>query len=127
VSKTSPNHICQKQLSLFKALYDVAVEYFEVRNASLSASRAGTLEPRAEQETTAGAPETASLPELQAGVHAQMDQSLGQPDSYGLVGEPLSWETQMLSEFGVEASRPGAELAPWFYTNQHMMRMLDDM
>lgn len=29
----------------------------------------------------------------------------------------------MLIEFGVEANRSNAELAPQFYTNQYMMRM----
>lgn len=127
VSKTSHNPICQKQLDLFKALYDVAVEYFEIKNAYSSEPRAGPLQPTAREGGAAGEPGAMSVPELQAGVHAHMDQSLSQTDSYGLMGGALPWETQMLSEFGVEANRPGAELAPWFYTNQHMMRMLDDM
>ena len=127
VSKTSHNSICQKQLSLFKALYDVAVEYFEVKNTYSSELRAGSLQPTAPEGGTAGGLGIMSIPELQVGVHAQMDQSLGQSDSYGLIGGPSPWETQTLSEFGVEANRSGAELAPWFYTNQHIMRMLDDM
>lgn len=126
VSKSSHNPICQKQLSLFKALYDVAVEYFEVKNAYPSESTAGVPQSTLEEANTAGGQATMSVPELQGGVHTPMDQSLSQ-NAYGLVGEPLPWETQTLNEFGVEANRAGAELAPWFYTNLHMMRMLDDM
>lgn len=126
VSKTSHNPICQKQLSLFKALYEVAVEYFEVKNAFPSELTAVAPQSTVDEGNTAGGPGTMSVPELQGGVHTQMDQSLSQ-NTYGLAGEPLPWETQTLDGFGVEANRAGAELAPWFYTNLHMMRMLDDM
>ncbi|KAG7286284.1 hypothetical protein NEMBOFW57_008592 [Staphylotrichum longicolle] len=53
VSKTSHNPICQKQLSLFKALHDVAVEYFEVKNAYPTESTAGATQSTLEEANTA--------------------------------------------------------------------------
>lgn len=130
-SKPSQNNtIFQKQLNLFSALYDVAVKFFEVKTAYSSESNTGTVRPRSPTGDMAGGSAAVSVPGLGLdGTH--MNQPLGQPDVYGSMGDhpldPLMWQNQTLAEFGMETNASAAELAPWFYTNQHMMRMLDDM
>lgn len=142
---TSQHHICQKQLSLFKALYDVAVRYFSIKSkaaqmqggfrddgGAMVFNALSSCEPKvpitlptSQAGEIPGASGPMSAPDL--GGSSQMDQSLAQLPVYGSMGASFAQQGQLLSEPGMEMHSPGAELASWFYTNQQMMRMLDDM
>ncbi|KAJ4247463.1 hypothetical protein NW762_013138 [Fusarium torreyae] len=136
-SSTSHYTVCQKQLSIFKALYDVAMKYFDVKkrtpsnNAHQSDSTVIGGLP-GERNDGLGVSDT-----RQNGVAVEMerahvtgslsseylDQSFGVLG--GSTGNSLAQPSSVLGEFSMEMDPPGAELATWFYTNQ-MMSMLDD-
>ncbi|KAF4967224.1 hypothetical protein FSARC_5203 [Fusarium sarcochroum] len=136
-SSTSHHTVCQKQLSLFKALYDVAVKYFDVKKRAPS-SNAGGSDSRVRgglsDERNDGLRISDTRPN---GVTVEMERahatgSMGteyfdQPygDLVGSRGDGLAQPGSVLSEFSMEMDPPVAELATWFYTSQ-MMSMLDD-
>ncbi|KAM0549200.1 hypothetical protein ACHAPJ_009509 [Fusarium lateritium] len=133
-SSTSHYTVCQKQLSLFKALYDVAVKYFDVKkrapsnNADQSESRVigGLSGERNEVSDTRPTGATVEMERAHA-TGSMSSEYFDQPfgDLGGSTGNSLVQPSSVLSEFGMEMDPPGAELAAWFYTNQ-MMSMLDD-
>lgn len=110
-SNLSHHHACHKQLSLFKALYDVAVKYFEVKNSAVqdsfdeydivgcsAYSRVSNAVTGALSPTVAGG---------MTGGSGVMDLlALGDSAQAG----------QAMETFGADMNCPGAELAPWYYT-----------
>lgn len=132
VTEPSQYSMCQKQLSIFKALYDVAVKYFKIRAAATPEAMIGT------GSAGYGTPN----PKLPSSV-PQMDAfNQNVPTGPGML--PLSSNGQALDAvqgqipmFGSRTNQfepgefdmmdqPSAELATWFYANHHMMRMLED-
>jgi hypothetical protein len=117
-SDVSHHPACHKQLCFFKALYDVAIKYFDVKNNAAQDSfhdydtvgcRAYSREPNAM---------TGALSATAAG---------------GITGGPAVMEFPALQggremeNFGVDMNHFGDELATWYYTNHQMMRMLDGL
>ncbi|KAK7408266.1 hypothetical protein QQX98_009579 [Neonectria punicea] len=102
--------ICQRHLRIFKALYDVAVKYFEVKAKK--------------------APE-AMLGPTGMDMSGYLDPTLSQVPTFGMravqTNQQNQNQNQMLGDYNVGMDPPEAELATWFYTNHQMMRMLGDM
>ncbi|KPM39016.1 hypothetical protein AK830_g7558 [Neonectria ditissima] len=99
--------ICQRHLRIFKALYDVAVKYFEVKAKK--------------------APE-AMLGPTRINMTEYLDPTLSQVPTFGMRAVQNTQQNQMLGDdYNVGMDPPEAELATWFYTNHQMMRMLGDM
>ncbi|KAI5861123.1 fungal-specific transcription factor domain-containing protein [Durotheca rogersii] len=122
---------CTKQVRLFKALYDVAVKYIEVRT---SAARGDMLESSDMDLNTymntmgMGVLQPSPLPSSASG-------SLDMADSAGSAVGGMSGngtnvmasaQNQIFGTFGMEMDPSGAELGNWFYQNHQMMRMLED-
>ncbi|KAM5346970.1 hypothetical protein ACJ41O_009975 [Fusarium nematophilum] len=115
--------VCQKQLTIFKALYDVVVKYFEVKS---NAMQGGTLDSDA--AALNAYPGTSNIGLLSSASQAGfLNTPLGQMPIYPSRSAEEAEQSQLLGEFGMQPDPPGAELATWFYTNHQMMRMFDDV
>jgi hypothetical protein len=117
-SDVSHHHARHNQLSVFKALYDVAVKYFDIKSNAAQDSfhdydivgcRAYSREPNAV---------TGALSATVAG---------GITGGSAVMDLPALQADQAMENFGVDMNHPGDELATWYYTNYQMMRMLDDL
>ncbi|KAJ4313470.1 hypothetical protein N0V84_009395 [Fusarium piperis] len=129
VIEPSQYSMCQKQLSIFKALYDVAVKYFNIRAAATSE---GMLDPRSTAPTAYGTPNPKLASQMGACDQDVANGSgvLSLPGSRQLVdaaqGHMPIYESRTAQfepgEFDMGIDQPSAELATWFYANHHMMR-----
>ncbi|RSL97765.1 hypothetical protein CEP52_010718 [Fusarium oligoseptatum] len=136
VTEPSQYSMCQKQLSIFKALYDVAVKYFRVRAA---ATPEGMLDTRGTGSAGYGTPN----PKLPSSVPQMGAFDQGVANGSGMLplsssGQPLDAVQGQIPMFGSRTNQfepgefdmgidqPSAELATWFYANHHMMRMMED-
>lgn len=137
--------ICGKQFRLFKALYDVAVKYVEVKASRTDdqVPDCTVLDYSGELSTRepAGLPQTlsVSLPDSAGGF-----QSSTMP--VGSIASTGTKEAQLLGGFpgygsrvgpqtqnagfgytGFEMNPTGAELGNWFSRNQEMLIMMEDL
>lgn len=147
-SDTHGHNTCDRQRRLFKALYDVAAKYIEVKSraggggmswamaqqqyadsfASTTATGLGlgtTLDPGGmvggpvTTTTTAGATLPGHVP----------SQGEADGDAMGLaggLGGPVAMQNTAFGDVDMEMDLSGAQLWDWFNKNQSIMRMLED-
>lgn len=140
---TSNTHnTCAKQLRLFKALYDVAAKYIEVRSRKDGGGQALLSWSMSQQQQYAGEcagdafgpldsvevneglknaldPASATIP-----VRGNSDGStMGFMDSLAALPMPLNTS---FGDMDMEMDLSGAQLWDWFNKNQSIMRMLED-
>ena len=110
---------CGRQLHIFKALYDVAEKYVEVRARADGRGMAGDAGSGLEVDLgSVGGPGTGFIPGYMP---------RGNTDGMGL-GDGLGMGLQTaIGNRDVEMDLEGAQLWEWFSKNQSFMRMLDDM
>ncbi|KAF5005920.1 hypothetical protein FDECE_7678 [Fusarium decemcellulare] len=142
VSSNAHYSICQKQLSIFKALYDVAVKYFDVKAAaergSMLSSQDLAFNPYANTPNTdaggvassrshgmSNVPMTIPVPSLSSSGQGTVD-PLSQIPIFEPRNNQFAQQASLTGDFGMEMDPPTAELANWFYTNHQMMRILED-
>ncbi|KAF4465036.1 C6 transcription factor [Fusarium albosuccineum] len=142
VSRNAHYSICQKQLSIFKALYDVAVRYFDVKAAaergSMLSSQDLAFNPYANTPNTdaggvassrshgmSNVPMTIPVPGLSGSGQGTVD-PLSQIPMFEPRNNQFAQQASLAGDFGMEMDPPTAELANWFYTNHQMMRILED-
>jgi hypothetical protein len=118
VSNVSHHPACHKQLSLFKALHDVAIKYFDIKNNAAQDSFhdddiARCTAYSREFNAMTGALSSSATGDLTGGSAA-----LGLP---ALQADPA------VENFGGDMSHPGDELTRWYYTDHQLMRMLDGL
>lgn len=101
-SSSNPQNTCDKQRRLFKALYDVAAKYVEVKARS-DCGEGVVSWPMAWQ---------------------QYEDGVGLLD--GLEG-PTALQNAAFGDMDVEIDLPSAELWDWFNKNQSILKMLEDM
>ncbi|KAJ3466968.1 hypothetical protein MRS44_004532 [Fusarium solani] len=136
VTEPSQYSLCQKQLSMFKALYDVAVKYFNIRAAA-------TPEAMLDTRGTGSAGYCTPNPKLpspvpQMGASNQNVANLSGMLPFSSSGQPVDAAQGQMpmydsrtnqfepGEFDMGIDQPSRELATWFYANHDMMRMLED-
>lgn len=132
---TSAYNTCDKQRRLFKALYDVAVKYVEVK-ARANGAQAGMSWSKARKQYVdafAGTASTGPAGTLNQQITQDSD---GNIPSYsengagvglmdGLVA-PAALQNPAFGDVDMEMDLSGAELWDWFNKNQSIMRMLED-
>lgn len=136
-------NMCQKQLRLFKALYDVAEKYIEVKSRVRGSVQDCMRWPTARQQQHASVfPGTTSsnfeLDPLSSsiigGTSVTTSSNVGtshllgetRSDGMGLEGGPSAIQSTMFGGGDMEMDLSGAELWDWFNKNQSIMRMLED-
>lgn len=133
-SSSHAQRTCNRQLRLFKALYDVAEKYVEVKSRGGGQGMSWAMAQQQYADSFAGATsgfgvgtvdpgkvvtDTPGQMPLQGGVNG---------DSMGLV-DGLGGNLGLQNAFGdgdVEMDLEGAQLWEWFSKNQSIMRMLED-
>lgn len=138
-STTSQSYrTCDKQLRLFRALYDVAVKYIEVKTRS-DGGQGEITWPMAQQQfaggfagvTSAGfGLSTLDPGALVGGADAPSGHMSLQPeanrDGAGLIDGPTALQTTAFGDVDMDMDLSGAQLWDWFNKNQSIMRMLED-
>jgi hypothetical protein len=119
VSNVSHHPACHKQLSLFKALHDVAIKYFDIKNNAAQDSFhddgiAGCTAYSCESNAMTGALSSSATGGITGG-------------SAAMGGLPALQADQAMENFGGDMSHPGDELTRWYYTDHQLMRMLDGL
>lgn len=144
-SDSRAHNTCGKQRRLFKALYDVAAKYVEVKSRA-DGGQGGMSWSMAQQQyadafagTTSdglglgtldsggivGAPgtNTADAPSHMASHNEANEDGMGLVN--GLVG-PTAMQNTVFGDVDMEMDLSGAQLWDWFNKNQSIMRMLED-
>jgi hypothetical protein len=132
-SDVSHHHACHKQLSFFKALYDVAIKYLDVKNNAAAQDNSfhgyddivGCTAHSHSCGPNAISPGTISSSSVTGGgitggsavTTMEMELPAFQPDQ------------EAMGSFGgnMNMNHAGDELARWYYTNHQLMRMLGDL
>ncbi|CAM1503729.1 Fc.00g013200.m01.CDS01 [Cosmosporella sp. VM-42] len=147
-SNSHAHNTCDKQRRLFKALYDVAAKYIEVKSRADGGGQRGMSWSRARQEYAdafasatsngvglgtidsggmVGDPGTATAvdaPPSHTPLHGEENvDGMGPVD--GLVG-PTALQNTAFGDVDMEMDLSGAQLWDWFNKNQSIMRMLED-
>ncbi|RAQ76499.1 C6 transcription factor [Aspergillus flavus] len=145
-SNSRVHSTCSKQRRLFRALYDVAAQYVEIRSranggrggmswsvtrqqyadAFSSATSNGLGFSTLDSGGTVGALGTMN-PADASGPMASHDKANG--DRVGLVDglvEPMELQNTAFGDIDIEVDYSGAQLWDWFNKNQAIMRMLED-
>lgn len=135
-SNSQARRTCAKQSRLFKALYDVAAKYVEVKSRADGGQGwmlqytdpfTGTSSARTLDSGGMGRdPGTAST--VDAPVHLPSHgggSSVGIEPGDGLVGPP-ALQSMAFGDVDMEMDLSGAELWDWFNKNQAIMSMLED-
>ncbi|KAM0424825.1 hypothetical protein ACHAPT_009881 [Fusarium lateritium] len=136
-STTSQYSICQRHLSIFKALYDVAVKYFKVRATATRGSsilgQRGTSAATSDAKLATPVSQGGSfLHDIASGLGMASIPTSGQSVVDAVQGQVSIYESRTSQleadefDMGIEQVTPTMELATWFYANHHMMRMLED-
>jgi hypothetical protein len=138
-------NMCQKQLRLFKALYDVAEKYIDLKSRVVGGVR-DMLRPMARQQqqqehTSAFPGATSSSFEFDplssgivGGTSATASGNVGtshlqgesRSDGTGLEDGSSAIQNTIFGDADMEMDLSGAELWDWFNKNQSIMRMLED-
>ncbi|BAE56587.1 unnamed protein product [Aspergillus oryzae RIB40] len=145
-SNSRVHSTCSKQRRLFRALYDVAAQYVEIRSRA-NGGRGGMSWSVTRQQyadafasatsnglgfSTLGSGETVGAlgtmnPADASGPMASHDKANG--DRVGLVDglvEPMELQNTAFGDIDIEMDYSGAQLWDWFNKNQAFMRMLED-
>lgn len=120
-SNVSHHPACHKQLSFFKALYDVAIKYFDIKN-KLEAAQDSTYDYDIVRCTAYSREPNAITGALSSPVTGGI--TVGSAEVMEL---PALQADQAMENFGGDMDHAGDELARWYYTNHQMMRMLDGL
>lgn len=127
---------CDKQHRLFKALYNVACKYVEVRSKT-AGGQSTSSRPTTRQQQADGLSQSASGGALKGG-HMMSDadapsrvmwQDGNDTNGGGFLDELLGHTSLQHNAFGdvdMEMDLEGAQLWDWFHKNQSIMRMLED-
>ncbi|KAF7557238.1 hypothetical protein G7Z17_g787 [Cylindrodendrum hubeiense] len=136
-SASSSTHypICWKQFRLFKALYNVAVKYVEVKASKTDEQIVGV----SGLDYSGGATLPASVSEFPSALQSSVApfgnipgngmkeaQVLSGLSGYG-VKAGLQGQNASIGYSGFEMDPTGAELGNWFCRNQEMLMMLEDL
>ncbi|KAH8429402.1 putative C6 transcription factor [Aspergillus melleus] len=132
-SSESAYRMCSRQRSLFRALYDVAAKYVEVKSCAHGAQpgMSWSMESIGLQAINSagnvGYPGTTNTVYVPTSHMSSRDEAVGEGIGVvdGLVGP---WALQNLAggDVDMEMDLSGAQLWDWFNKNQSMMRMLED-
>lgn len=147
-SDVHAHNICERQIRLFKALYEVADKYIDVKSRadgggqgemswSIAQQHADALggptssglgigtSHAGEMARVSGTTTTTDVPTGHMSSHAEPDggDAMGPVD--GLVS-PAALQNTAFGDVDMEMDLSGAQLWDWFNKNQSMMRILED-
>ncbi|KAJ3544223.1 hypothetical protein NM208_g3173 [Fusarium decemcellulare] len=121
---------CSRQLPIFKALYEVAAKYVEVKSKawqsglSINDGLAGqAIETSLGNESVRHA-HPVGLSRESDGSVATLVEAEPQQAAASNASRNLADETE--TDFGMEMDLSSAEIGDWFYHSQQMMRLLED-
>ncbi len=133
---TSAYNTCDRQRRLFKALYDVAAKYIEVKartqgGISWSTARKQYADALAGTGTASSGPGAGTLDQQTAGDASGNMASYGEGNGSGIglmdgLVAPAALQNPAFGDVDMEMDLSGAELWDWFNKNQSIMRMLED-
>ncbi|CAI6070175.1 unnamed protein product [Clonostachys chloroleuca] len=147
ISNSHAQSTFSKQRSLFRALYDVACKYIEVKSRENSTGQVGISWSAVQQEYATGFAGTASAAiglgsidpsavvqnvpmAVASNAHSgsMMAEDVGHRDRPELLAmvDPLSLHNPGIGDVDMEMDPSGAQLWDWFNKNQSIMRMLED-
>lgn len=142
-SNSQAHSTCSKQRRLFKALYDVAAKYVEVKSRADSVQWGMSWSMARQQYVDAFASTTSNGLGLgtldSAGIVGDLGTtntadapghmpSHGEAygDGMGLVDGPMALQNTTFGDVDIEMDLSGAELWDWFNKNHSIMRMLEN-
>ncbi|KAL4795271.1 hypothetical protein BDV19DRAFT_363428 [Aspergillus venezuelensis] len=133
------HNTCDRQRRLFKALYDVAGKYVEVKSQT-TGGRIGLLRLTAPQQYP-DTPANVSANDFSSGHHTTVASATTHGEEIDAADYPIQTPSQdqgtgllstafadpALGEMDMEMDFSGIQLWDWFNQNQSMMRMLEDI
>ncbi|CAG9988302.1 unnamed protein product, partial [Clonostachys byssicola] len=150
-ASTPKNVICERQLRLFKALYDVAIKYFEIRAETsqaehgvqgadglggpyLDAANGGLLQHQSTTSLLGSGSLLGPGSEITYGPVEDPVSNLGNNNVNQVPGQQRVMPGARVGHFNpqgpgatrMEMEQSGAGLATWFYLNDQMIRMLGE-
>lgn len=141
LESTSDSHAhntCDKQRQLFKALYDVAAKYLEVRSRTHGSQGDMSWWSMARQQYAGASTGGTASNGPGVGMVDATTSASSYPPSHGTAADgdgmalmdgmagPASFQSTPFGDADMDMDFSGAELWDWFNKNQSIMRILED-